>query len=162
MPNKRETIKIDFIYEKFKNSGLNYFESLSEKKTKRKIDKRTYRKIVKRFFSIYFNEVYFLNRRFYFLFGGYITKVRCGNWIRETKNKKSFSKASHSIGLFWYNRPCARFWFSFTLRKMKGSSNQIPKIEKDWKNSNDIFQLPLSKVKKRELKESKQLFKNTI
>lgn len=156
---ERESIKIDAFFRKFNLSGLNNFEELSKFKKHQKLDKRKYKKIVKKYLEVYFNEVYFLNRKFYFFLGGYIFKVRCGNWIRKTKGKEDYSIADHSIGLFWYLRPCARFWFSVSIRKQKGSSNMIPVIEKQWKKENDIQSLSLSKDFKKELKQERKLYK---
>jgi hypothetical protein len=149
-----EVTKVDYFYKKFHFSGLNNFESLSPKKSHQRVSYKLYKEILLKFFTIYFYDVYFLKRSMYFFFGGDLMLNKCGNWIRENK-KEGLKKANSSVGLFWFNRPCKRFEYAFKLKKQTGSSNRLPVIENEWKESNDIGLLKTLTVLKKELTISK-------
>lgn len=154
-----ESFRIDHFYRSFKRSGLNHFPSLSKFKKHQKVSKSLYRKIISSYLRIYFYEAYFIDRKIYFFFGGYLFKVRCGNWIKPSSRDKKYEIANHAIGLFWSERPCPRFWFSIKIRKLKGKANIIPKIEKEWKSENDITLLEKNAIVKSRLKRKNKLFK---
>lgn len=149
MKQEIEITKVDYFFDKFKYSGLNNFESLSKGgKTKKKITLAVYKSILLKFFTVYFYDLYFLKRKMYFFFGGEIMLNKCGNWIRDRK-LGGLKKAAESIGWFWFNRPCKRFEYAFKLKKQTGSSNRLPLIENEWKESNDVGILKtLSQLKK--------------
>lgn len=155
---KRETFTIAHFFRKFNYSGLNNFPEIKGPKKDQKLTEKQHKSIIKKFLTIYFYEVYFFKRPVYFLFGGRIMKTRCGNWIRKVKSSEKLTITNHSVGLFWFFRPCARFWFSMNIKKVSGSTNAIPKIEKEWKNENDITSLPLSSMTKKEFTHNQKLF----
>jgi hypothetical protein len=154
-----ERIKINQIFSLFANSGKNNFpEMINKNKADQKLSISEYKKIIKQYFNIYFYEVYFLKRPYYFFFGGKLKLGRCGNFIRKNaKNGKPI--AGKSIGLLWYDRPSPRFWFSIDILKLTGSTNSLPKIEREWKEKNDVSLLPLISRLRKDLKEKKQLFR---
>lgn len=147
-----ESISMNAFYRKFNYSGLNNFPELSKFKKNQKLDRNQYVAIVKQYLSIYFNEVYFMKRPFYFFLGGKIKLVRCGGWINDT------SEAKPAIGLMWYDRPSDHWWFSVSIRKMSGRDRPVPVIEKEWKKKNDVTLLPLASKEKKKMTELKRLF----
>ena len=129
----REDIGIGFFFEKYEEEK-NRFESLSDKKEHQKVTIKLYKEIILKFLTIYFYDVYFFNRPFYFFLGGKIRLNKCGNWIRKDRShgsNGSLKKVRQTLGLFWYDRILYRHEFSFKLKKLTGSTNRLPKIEKE-------------------------------
>lgn len=54
------------------------------------------------------------------------------------RNYKEVFIKKPSIGFMWYLRPSDLFYYCCKLKKIIGSTNKIPKIEKLFKKSNDI------------------------
>lgn len=155
----RETFKIKDSFNKFNYSGLNNFPSISKFKKHQKIDFKKYKSIIKKYFTIYFYEVYFLNFDIYFFLGGKITKTRCGNKIASQKTKDGkLITINPSVGLLWYNRPSSRWWFSLSIKKQAGSTNMLPLIEKEWKAENDVGMLPHYGKKIQEIRKENKIF----
>lgn len=140
----KEKFTIKNFFDKFSKSGLNKdFTSVSKFKKHQKIDYKRYRSIIKNYFKIYFYEAYFLEFDLYFFFGGKFKKVSCGSkFAKQKTTDNKLIEIPTAVGFFWYLRPCARFWFSFKVKKMIGSTNIIPQIEKEWKSENDVTLLP--------------------
>lgn len=149
------------VWKMYKSSGRNKHPELYQLTKRKRLNENQHREIMKTYLSVYFNEVYFFDRPFYFLLGGLIRKGRCGNWIRETKTTKKITTAPHAIGLFWYNRPFPKFWYSVDIKKVKGGSVPIPRIERLWKRTNDITKLKVIFDMRMEFKEKKLLFRKT-
>jgi hypothetical protein len=128
--------------------GLNYFYSmfpnkyppkmLGEKKgvTPKKVSISLYGKILKEYFDIYFKEIYFLDGPSYFLYTGSLTKVKYRPRVIMNKGVKKVVNAS--IGFMWYQRPSELFFLCCKLKKLTGSTNILPKIEKIYKNNFDV------------------------
>jgi hypothetical protein len=128
----RESIRISYFYKEY------------SKNKHHKINIGLYKKILLKFLTIYFYDVYFLNKPLYFLFGGNIRLNKCGNWIKKNWKKNTQNeliKTSQSIGLFWYNRPSFRFEYAMKIKKLTGSSNRLPVIENEWKQSKNVDDL---------------------
>lgn len=125
-----------------------FFEDFDEKRTKRKkISFSIYKAIIKKFLTIYINELLFLNRGLYFPLMGKAKINRCGNWIRKDHSNAKVAKenklkvASHALGIYWYHRPFINMSYA-TLKKMTGTSNVFPVLEKQWKEENNAADLP--------------------
>ena len=134
-----------------------FFEDFDKKRTKRKkISFSTYKAIIKKFLTIYINELLFLNRGLYFPLMGKAKINRCGNWIRKDHSNAKVAKenklkvASHALGIYWYHRPFKNMAY-VTLKKMTGTTNVFPVLEKQWKEENEAADLPTTN----ELKNSK-------
>ena len=136
-----------------------YFEFLNKDnkipvKTKNKVSFEIYKKIISKFLFIYVNEVLFLNKTYYFPLTGKIMLNKCGGWIRRDESNhrvgstNSIKKTSSSVGFFWYDRPIGSMFFT-KIKKMTGSSNILPVLEKEFKKTFNIEKLKFSK----ELKE---------
>lgn len=154
MSLNKNSYRVDDFYHKFNLSGFNYFKDLGTNEKSRKVNKVLYRKILVNYFKNYFYEVFFLNKPMYFFLGGLMRLCRFGNKVVTIKNKKALDHMLHNVGLFWYNRPSQRFLFSMKLKKQKGSTNRMSKLEAEWKAENEITFLPLF------LKLKKQHFQN--
>jgi len=140
-PNKNRT--------KFeKTFGLAYFHSKFEKKypatmlgekkgsVPKKISISLYEKILKEYLDIYFKEIYFFNGPSYFLYTGFLTKVKYRPRVIINRGIKKV--IGSTIGFMWYQRPSELFFLCCKLKKLTGSSNRLPKIEKIYKNNFDI------------------------
>ena len=126
---------------------VNFYENYNKKhppgmfeKTKnvrpKKIPISLYKQILIQYFAIYFKEIYFFSGPSYFLYTGSLEKVRYSQKVLRNY-KGSFIKKP-TTGFMWYLRPSELFYFCCKLKKMIGSTNRIPKIEKLFKNTNDI------------------------
>ena len=134
------------FFKEFDNPKTNKFPSLQEVNGHQRVTFQLYRQIIIKFLTIYFYDVYFLNRPFYFFLSGNLMLNKAGNTIRENRivgNKiVPFKKIGQTINLCWYNRPCERFFRCIKIKKLSGSTNRLPLIEKEWKQSNDVDKLP--------------------
>lgn len=134
--NNREVYGVKHFYEKY---NAKYAPSMFEKsknKRPKKIPLSLYKKILTEYFDIYFKEIYFFNGPSYFLYTGSLEKVRYSQKV--LRNYKETYIKKPSIGFMWYLRPSELFYFCCKLKKIIGSTNRIPKIEKLFKMTNDI------------------------
>ena len=156
---KRIDYRIDYFWSKFKYSGLNNFESLSDVKKYQKIDKKIYLKIVKRFFLVYFNEVFYLNRPMYFVFGGEVIRVRVGNFILSRNYVKTYINSC--ISFLWYNRPMQSFFDNCRINLMNGKDELCPMaaLRRQWTRENDVGELPAMKQKLKEAITDHKMFR---
>lgn len=134
--NKIETYGLKYFQEKFENKYPPTM--LGEKKGVRpiKVSVSLYQKILMEYLDIYFKEIYFLDGPSYFLYTGILTKVKYRP--RVIMNRGIRKIISSSIGFMWYHRPSELFFLCCQLKKLTGSSNRIPQIEKIYKNNFDI------------------------
>lgn len=111
---------------------------LGFKKGKRPINvsESLYKKILLEYFDIYFKEIYFIDGPSYFLYTGALEKVKYRP--RFIMNRGVKKKIDASIGFMWFQRPSELFFVSCRIKKLTGSSNRLPAIEKIYKNNFDI------------------------
>ena len=140
--NACETNKSKEVY------GLKYFHSkfknkypptmLGAKKGVRPvaITVSLYKQILMEYLDIYFKEIYFLEGPSYFLYTGFLTKVKYRPRVIINKGLKKIIPAS--IGFMWYQRPSELFFLCCKFEKLTGSSNKLPQIEKIYKNNFDV------------------------
>ena len=114
-------------------------KSNSKKKIKGKsrISFSIYKKIVFTYFKIYFNEFYFEKNAIYFPFGGYLKKIKYRTWkqfqqLQSDPTKKVLKSSEEAIGFFWYMRPSEKMYVKVKLKKLTGTTNQIPMIERNY------------------------------
>ena len=143
--DKREDFGIQDFYLEFEKSKCNNFPSLSPIKEHQKVSLKLYKKIILKFLTIYFYDVYFFNRPYYFLLGGKVMLNRCGGWIRRDHSKgvakTRLKSVRDTLGLFWHQRAISRFEFCLKLKKLTGSTGRLPRIEKEWLAANDVGEL---------------------
>lgn len=119
----------------------------TSKPKKNQVSNSVYRSIIKKFFMVYMNELFFMKETMYFPFMGKATINRCGGWIRQDQSNNKVAKLNilkkveNSVGIYWYNRPLLNMKH-IRLKKMKGSTGALPQIENEWKKFNDAGSLP--------------------
>lgn len=132
----KEVYGLNYFYSKFENKYPP--KMIGEKKGIRpkKISRSLYQKILLEYLDIYFKEIYFIDGPSYFLYTGGFQKVKYRPRIIVNKGIKKM--ISSSIGFMWYQRPSELFFLCCMFKKLKGSTNRLPKIEKIYKNNFDI------------------------
>jgi hypothetical protein len=133
---KIETYGLNYFYSKFRNK---YEPKLMGEKrgvNPKRISISLYKQIFMEYLDIYFKEIYFLEGPSYFLYTGLLTKVKYQPRVIINRGIKKLVPAS--IGFMWYQRPSELFFICCKLKKLTGSSNKLPKIEKIYKNNFDV------------------------
>ena len=120
------------------NSSKNNFRSLGRKKEQRKVSYTLYQKIIKRFLLIYFYEVFFVDKPFFFFLGGKVKRCRISQFF--TKQNTLIKPA---VSFLWFLRPHVRFVAMVRVDIQKGSTAVMPKIRKEFMEKNDVGLLPL-------------------
>jgi len=134
--NKKEVYGLKYFHSKFKKKYPP--KMFGEKKGLRpkNISISLYQKILMEYLDIYFKEIYFLEGPSYFLYTGFLTKVKYRPRVIINKGIKKIIPAS--IGFMWYQRPAELFFLCCKFEKLTGSSNRLPQIEKIYKNNFDV------------------------
>ena len=120
-----------------------------------------YRKIVLEYLKVYFFDFYMTQKSVYFPLGGFLKKVRYPKWVRymaKGKGPKQISGGNNAIGLFWYVRPTMKMYHMVTIKKLTGSSNRLPIIEKIYNSNFNKDLLPIFSVELKKAKENKTLY----
>lgn len=162
-----EVIGMNYFFERFEKEKRKYPPSFfcTDKKVKAKrrvpVGKRLFRKIVIEYLKLYFYDLYMGTKSMYFPLGGFMKKVRYKSWVnyqsRGTKPKELI-RSDGAIGLFWYMRPTARLYFMVQIKKLTGSTNRIPKIEKIFLDNFNRDNLPTFIDELRKAEKSKNLY----
>lgn len=132
----REVYGLKYFYEKYNTKHVPSMFEKSKKTRPQKIPLSLYKKILTEYLDIYFKEIYFFSGPSYFLFTGSLEKVRYSQKVLRNY-KETFIKKP-SIGFMWALRPSELFYFCCKLKKIIGSTNRLPKIEKLFKMTNDV------------------------
>lgn len=140
---ERKTISSRDFFNRFEKKGLNNFRSLGYYKKDRKIKFSTWRTIIMTYFQIYFYELFFLKKPYYFFLGG-LMRICLIPPKKKTNKGKNIFFSKPNVGIFWYNIPCRRLLESVKVKQLKGSTNRFPKLSNLWKQSNDPYLLPSS------------------
>jgi len=101
----------------------------------------------------------------YFPLGGFMKKVRYPKWVRfmaKGSSDKRISGGSNAIGLFWYLRGSQKMHYMVTLKKLTGSSNRIPEIEKVYNSNFNKDLLPIFSEELKKAKTNKTLYLCTL
>lgn len=146
--NNREDLNSNNSNDKIETYGLKHFHQefkkkypptmLGEKKGVRPVNVSIslYKKILMEYLDIYFKEIYFLNGPSYFLYTGILEKVKYRPRVIINRGIKKIILSS--IGFMWYHRPSELFFICCKLKKLTGSTNKLPEIEKIYKNNFDV------------------------
>ncbi len=135
--NERLVFKSRDFYNDF-NNRKNCFRSLGRKKEQKKVSYTLYQKIIKRFLLIYFYEVFFIDKPFFFFLGGKVRRCRISQFFT-----KENTLIKPSISFLWFLRPHVRFTSIVRVDIQKGSTAVMPKIRKKFMENNDVCLLPL-------------------
>ena len=121
-------------------------KSLGKKVRDRQISQKDYNAITQKFFDIYYNELYYLNRPSYFFLGGFLQKKRSKPGVRKVgkgigqERKKIHVEFPITISwtdLFFLNQKEKQIKYI----KTKGSTSRVARIEKEWNKTNNFYDL---------------------
>lgn len=136
---------------------ITYFHSLYLKNFRKfAVDLKLYKKVVKTYLKIYFTELYMNKVAKYFFLGGQ-AKLVLGTAV--VFNKATNSVINKNINIFWYNRPSKKMWFMVTIKKMKGSSSALSKIENFFHTKYNKDLLPIFTKEQKKGKNNKTLYR---
>lgn len=138
--DERIHIRARHFYDNFNKPRHNNFRSLGYKKAQRKVSYTLYCKIIKRFLLIYFYEVFFIDKPLFFFLGGKLIRCRISNFFTDRG-----VLINKTISVVWYLRPEKSMVSKFRIDLQKGSSNIIPKLRREFCESNDVGLLSLKK-----------------
>ena len=164
-----ETLNIKYFYNLFIKTKKRYPESYFaidkkiNKKRKRFIALKEYKKIIYSYLKIYFTELYMANIPKYFFLGGKMKIVRYSTWVNKQPKGHSkelkFCKADNALGLFWFLRPSKKTLYMVKIKKLTGSTNAIPQIEKRFNQIHNKDLLPIFTEERKKGMKHKTLFK---
>lgn len=148
--NKIRKYNIKDFYEAYPNKDKFFAFQLGiktrKKKTKANVPFKLYRKIVLLYFEIYFNDLYYLKGKSYFLFTGYLEII-----LSPIIDKKK----RETVTLLWTERP-NRFFVKFVnLLKIPGTTARFRKLETVFYKVVNVDSIP-RKVDRESLKIAKK------
>lgn len=153
----REKKGIKDSYSLFKKKYWSSELGLPKKRGKIRMPYSIYKKIISAFLRVYFEELYFSNKKYlYFFLGGDLKLVRQVPRLMTYGGQNRMS--GHAISFLWYNRANKDLWRFVKIKRMRGLSNIIPKLDAKYKEKKDIFSLDPVKKAIREKIKSGNLF----
>jgi hypothetical protein len=166
-----EVIGVKELYKKFELEKRRYSPSLFcigtkvKKKRKEAVPLKLFKKIILEYLKLYFFDFYMSHTSSYFPLGGFLKKVTYPKWVRYMRkgtSEKQISGGDNAIGLFWYLRPSMKMYYMVQIKKLTGSSNRLPQIEKTYNNNFNKDLLPIFKPELKKAKENKTLYLCTL
>lgn len=117
----------EHFFREFENSKKNSYK-LDGSRKKLKVDMKLFKLIITTFFEIYFREVFYLNRPYYFFIGG--KTIVCRN--NERVNNKGVL-IPKGISILWYLKPntTRKITISFIRGKSVIIWNLIQEVKKN-------------------------------
>ena len=107
--------------------------------SKNPLDIKLYKKIVKTYLLIYFNELYFGKYpEMYFFLGGKMKLARSDSKWSNTLKVLTQTKVS----LLWFKRPHASIWKAVKIRKLNGSTNIFCNLDVKFLELYDVSLVP--------------------
>lgn len=132
-------------------------------RVRRKPTLQEYKKIIYEYLKTYFFELYINPIKTYFFLGGIMRIVVIPSWINKQKrgysDKIEYCKADRAIGLFWTLRPSPKMFMMVKIKKLTGSTNIIPKIERLFNLNQDKDLLPIFTDEQKKGKLNKTLYR---
>ena len=129
-----------------------YLSDKSKSHSTRTLTRIEHRQIISKYMNVYFNEFYFQDKPKYFPLGGLLEKIQGKKTIFK-------NRIVNPILLLWHNRPDILFFTNIKLAKQNGRTNRIYKLDKAYKENNDLDMLP-GKSYIDELVINNEMFKN--
>jgi len=166
-----EVINIDFFYKIFAKQKRRYHPSLFcigtkvKRQRKKIVTLQLFKKIVKEYLKVYFYDFYMNDLPIYFPLGGLMKKVIYPKWVRymaKGKSEKRISGGNNSIGFFWFMRASQKMNYLVNIKKLTGTTNQIPKIENLYTSQKNKDLLPIFKQELKKAKSNKTLYLCTL
>lgn len=167
--SKLLTLNINYFYSLFLKNRKAYPAAYFA--TNRKIKGRVrrlptlieYKKIIYEYLKTYFFELYINRIKTYFFLGGVMKIVTISSWVNKQKrgysNEKKYCKVNKAFGLFWTLRPSPKMYFMVKIKKLTGSTNIIPKIERLFNRNQDKDLLPIFTDEQKKGKRNKTLYR---
>ncbi len=145
--NSFQKINNNYFREEFNKSKIpSRHKSLGKRIKDRKISLTDYNTITSKFIDIFYNEVYYLKKPSYFFLGGLIENRRTKPGVKRIGRGKGEERKKIMVefpmtllwtDLFFLNRKENQIRYV----KLKGSTNKSNKIEKDWLEKNNYYDL---------------------
>lgn len=136
-----------YFLEEFNNSKIpQRYKSLGKKVRERRLKKKQYDEIIGKFFDIFYNELYFLNKPSYFFLGGFLEKKRSkpgirrvgpGDYLERKQIHVEFPITISWTDVFFLNQKQRQVSYI----KTKGSTSATAAIEKKWIAKNNFYDL---------------------
>lgn len=120
-----------------------FFFPINTRKKKIAISRPLHKKIISTYLDIYFNEFYYQKRPKYFMLSGRLMKAKSIKHIVHLEN--GTFKESNGISWIWFNRPSEAFHSNVKMVKMKGSTSRVGRLDKKYKEDNDLETLETTK-----------------
>jgi len=158
-----EIIRIDYFYNLFVSRKRLFFPSMflfptNTRNKKIPVDFQLFKRIIQKYFEIYFNELYFNDTPKYFPLSGKIKKAKGSNFF--VNSKKKVRRLGRSLTWIWYDRPSISFCSNVKLIKLKGSTSRVGLLDKKYKEQKDIELLPSANSALMELVNNNKMFRN--
>ena len=152
---KKIVFKIKDFYLLFNDKKINKFPDLNKGKVKYTVDFKTYILIIETFLSIYFKEVFYLNKSLYFFLSG--TAIKCCN-----KKYINFENTliNDNVTFLWYDRPKTKIIPKIVLGLARGKQNPMAALRQNYVREYGIDNLPKYADLYNELHHRKTLYKN--
>ena len=136
--NNKMVFNVKDFFDDFEKSKKNDFKVLGKRKKDRKITLGQYKLILKTYFSIYFYEIFFIDKISYFFLGGYYQRAKVSQFIDRNSNKI----IPETISGIWFQRATKYLYLYTFFNLQRGSTNLIAKIRKDFKSNNSFDGIP--------------------
>lgn len=137
----------------------------TNRKRKKEVPLLLFKKIVMEYLKIYFYDFYMSVHPVYFPLGGIMKKVTYPKWVRymaKGKSEKRITGGDNSIGLFWFLRASMKMNYLVNIKKLTGTTNQLPKIEKIYTTNFNKDLLPIFSQELKKAKSNKTLYLCTL
>lgn len=138
---------------KFKKSNFHY--NLNTRKQNITVDKKLYNSIMKTYFSIYMNELYYYNQPKYFFLSGFLEKGKVKKFFNVQYDKIGDSMG---VGIVWFLRPSLSYLTNIKFRKYNSTYSYLRKIELRFKLHFDVNKLKNMKEVLKQKGVTKQLY----
>ena len=79
--------------------------------------------------------------------------------VPDVVDEKKYCKVNKAFGLFWTLRPSPKMYFMVKIKKLTGSTNIIPKIERLFNRNQDKDLLPIFTDEQKKSKRNKTLYR---
>ena len=121
--------RINYFFEDFEKQ--NNFKSLSAKKSEQKITFSQYASIITTFLTIYFYEVFFIEKAYYFFLGGSFKRAKVTSFINNAN-----VIIPETISAVWFDRPCKILNYRCRINYINGADKRITKIRHEFAENN--------------------------
>ena len=162
--SKNKTFKreIDYFYELFAETKklfdvVYFFFPIKTYKKKIPLPRVLHNKIISTYLNVYFNEFYYEKKPKYFMLSGKLMKAKSPPHLVSLEN--GTFKELNGISWIWFDRPSETFHANVKLVKLKGSTSRVGKLDKKYKEENDLETLVSIKSVLGKMKQQRKFFR---